>query len=178
MSVFAELFLAVVTFFVQLLTELLSLVFSTSWMALHSRGMSRVAYAISAACTLHLFAALLLSFSASPQPVLLSWFFSWPAIIISGTFLLISLLVPTALAGKTAGTVVPTLVSYSFAFAIVLATTSAWSSQSSRTILIDAICDPTHQEMTIKALQKLQNEKVTELLESKYAERFRDWCSE
>ena len=178
MTALAELFLAIATFFVQLLTELLSLVFSTSWMALHSRGISRASYALSVFCALHLFAALLLSLSASSQPLLLSWVFSWPAIMASGALLLMSLLVPTALAGKTAGTVVPTLIGYGFAFAIVLAVVSTWSSQSSRTSLIQEICDPKHEEMAIKALQKLQSEKVTELLETKYAERFRDWCSE
>lgn len=149
-----EILVQIALFIIECMIHLVAIILRSSWITLHTRGLSRASNLICVLTSLHLLSALVLGiFSGSS--LILSPVYSKPALIFSFITLLTSALFPGALqlaqkypggsfdrkAARTSedsGLLV--VLSYVIAICIVLGGISIWSSQQKRVTLREQMC--------------------------------------
>jgi hypothetical protein len=154
MSAVVDLLAAIVTAFLELVVHLLALVFSSSYLVGHSKGLKRWFYAALAASGLHLLLGLVLPVMTGLRTYALAAAFSAPAMLASLVVLLFSIASVVAIDlraeqpaenGKAAfasdDRVPLMLVSYALAIALVFGAVSIMATQSTRTTLRQELCD-------------------------------------
>ena len=97
MNAIAEIAVAILTGFIQFLAWLLSIVFSSSYLAAHSTGARRVVHVIGAICALHLFADLTIPIVTEFNSYLLSPLFKWQVMVAALVVLIICIATSTAI---------------------------------------------------------------------------------
>ncbi|MGC1495211.1 MAG: hypothetical protein WA790_05330 [Sulfitobacter sp.] len=155
MSAIGELFVAIAAAFVELLIHLLALVFSSSYLAHHTKGAARVFYALSAASALHLLLGLVLGVSDQLNPMILSILFNKWVMLASLITLIVSLAATVAVhrigkgpaephaapAAETTDHTALIILSYGVAIAIIIGGIAILTAQTERRTLRDRLCD-------------------------------------
>ena len=97
MNAIAEFFVALLTAIIELLAWLLSRVFSSGYLAAHTKVARRVAHIIGAVCALHLFLGLTIPIFTEFNTYLLSPFFRWQVMLLTLIGLIVSIVASTAI---------------------------------------------------------------------------------
>ncbi len=142
----ADLAVAIVTAIVEFMVMLLNIVFSAGWISAHGRGLTRLFHGLIALSALHLFVAMMLAVAGAAGPYLLSILFNRWVMIISLILLVVGVCGAIAVgrAAEGPGThsgIVTHLASYGLVIAILLGSTSIWTTQTERRSLTERLCD-------------------------------------
>jgi len=153
-SFFVELLTAVAILAVEASVHLLSLIFSSTWLATRTKGATRISYCVTVLTAFHLLSGILLAVFDVAPTILMSVLYSKTIIILSLAVLLFSIAVPVSLTKLTLG--VPSkptddeepgnsirlyLISVFLAFAVIVGIANFATTQSSRKSLTQELCE-------------------------------------
>jgi len=163
----AEIAIAIAVAFVELLIYLLVAVFSSAYLARHSRGMKRALYGLASISAFHLFLGLTLPIIADFSVYILSPVFSGPIMVVTLVLLLVSIAGVVALdvaSGRRAPVRVPSddvdariekqkpqapfFLPYFLALAIVMGGLSIWVAQYERKTIRQTLCDAASEQIS------------------------------
>jgi hypothetical protein len=153
-TLLVEILTAAAIFLIEASVHLLSLVFSSTWLATRTKGATRISYCVTALTAFHLLAGILLVvFDAAPA-FLLSALYSKTVIVLSLVVLLFSIALPISLTRIVLGPHTNTveeehpensegvyLLSLLLAFAVVMGILNYATTQSSRKSLKQELCE-------------------------------------
>jgi formate hydrogenlyase subunit 3/multisubunit Na+/H+ antiporter MnhD subunit len=160
MSLLVEILTAVAIFFVEASIHLLSLVFSSTWLATRTKGATRISYCATALTASHLLAGILLVFFDISPAFLMSALYSKAVIILSLVVLLFSIVLPISLTRIVLGT--PSrpvdneesgnsgdiyLVSVFLAIAVIFGLITFATTQPTRKSLKQELCEAAHSKV-------------------------------
>ncbi|AZV77636.1 hypothetical protein EBB79_06845 [Parasedimentitalea marina] len=154
MILFVEVLTAVAILAIETSVHLLSLVFSSTWLATRTKGATRFSYCVTALTSFHLFAGIMLVVFDVAPAFLLSALYSKTVITLSLVVLLFSIAVPVSLTKLALGIPVKTavdeepgsseglyLISIFLAIAVIVGIANIATTQSSRKSLKQELCE-------------------------------------
>lgn len=163
MTLLVEILTTVAILLVEASVHLLSLVFSSTWLATRTKGATRISYCVTALTAFHLLAGIMLAVFDVAPAFLLSALYSKTVIILSLVVLLFSIAAPVSLT-KLALEAPPKpihheepgnsirlyLISVFLAFAVIMGLLNFATTQSSRKSLTQELCEAAFNEVDDK----------------------------